>query len=249
MKVKRSNALDLCHAMGLKNADSWDNIRMASKIEALPDLSNIESLKKNVKDKAVKNLLEAVLTALEKEQSISILNDKSKPSKNGKPEKGAKATKKGKAKDEDEDDEEEEEEEEEDSSEDEDEEEEDSSDEDEESEEEEEEEEEDEDDEEEGKKGKKKGKKGKKEKKEKKKKPKKSAVAKDKWGFREDTRTSRINHAIWEAKKPISVKEIEKRAKASSIHSHLYKLKQMELVKNKEGRYFPTKKGAKLASK
>lgn len=288
MKISRSDALAVCEALGLKAAKQWDNTKMASKMESFTDMKDVEKKVAAIKGKDIKNLAKAILTALENEKGVEVVDDE-KPAKSAKKDKKAeKPAKKGKAAkesdddddDDDNDDEEEEESEDEDEegdddeSEDEDEDEEesddesdddeDSDDEDEESEDEDESDEDEDEDEsdededeedEEVEKPKKTGKKGKKgkdkpEKAEKAAKKgktkKKSAVEKDVFGNRVDTRTSRINMALWEASKALTVGEIEKKAKAKSIHSHLHKLVGKGLAKKtKDGKYQKTGKKAK----
>ncbi len=81
-----------------------------------------------------------------------------------------------------------------------------------------------------------------------KKKKKSSGVELDGWGNRTPTRTSRINSVLMKAKKPLSVAEIEEKAKCSSIHSHLSKLKGLKLIKKTDdNKFVATKEGAKKA--
>lgn len=247
MKVKYDEAVELLTALNYKTASRKDPIRLASALESLKDVDDIEVKKKKLADKGLKNLLDAIMTATEEEKDIKVIG---KPSKNGKP----------KAKAQDDDDEEEEEEEEDEEEEDEEEEEEEESEEDEDEEEEEEEEEEEPKAKKKGGKAKK-GKKGKKDdddeeeeepkskKKKKVKKAKREPVEKDAFGNRVGTRTSRINLAIINAKKPISMKQIEEKVEATSLHSHVYKLMQADWVKKVDGKYALTKKGAKKAGK
>lgn len=65
----------------------------------------------------------------------------------------------------------------------------------------------------------------------------KSAVEKDEWGTRKGTRTARINAALLTGK-ALTTKEIEEKANARGIHSHLVKLKSAGLiVRTEDGKY------------
>jgi cobalamin biosynthesis protein CobT len=258
MKVLKSQAVALMVACGLKNAAKMDNDQLADKLGGFP-----EKKLAGIKDKELKNLGKAVLTAIDEEKDITVVDDP----------KSKKAKAKAKVEDDedeeetdddeestDDDDEESDEDEEsddeestdddEDSEEESDEEESDESDEDEDSDDEEE---SDEDDEEDEPVKKKKGKKGEKaEKGEKKKVKRESTVEKDWAGNRLGTRTHRINMAITEKIK--SASQIATDAKATAIHSHLSKLKGLgyiENAKNKDGDkgFRLTKKGLALKGK
>jgi len=271
MKVECSEAVRVLKAMDVHTADSMGNPRLSRKLEALPDMNGLDKKVREIKDKELKNLVNAILAAIEEGKSIMVVDDsddespkkKVKTGDNGKAKKGAKAKDEDDDEEDDEDEEEpdeepeeedlEEEEDEGEESEDE------ESDEDEsedDEDEEEDEESESEDEEEEEVAPKKKVKagvngKGKKDKGEVavKEKPKKKAakaeVEVDVFGNRTGTRTSRINKAIWEAKGPLTAKQIEDKAKASSIHSHLYKLATRKFIKKTDdGRYVKTGKKA-----
>lgn len=64
-----------------------------------------------------------------------------------------------------------------------------------------------------------------------------TTVEKDEWGTRKGTRTARINAALLGGK-ALTTKEIEEKADARGIHSHLVKLKGMGvIVRTEDGKY------------
>ena len=83
-----------------------------------------------------------------------------------------------------------------------------------------------------------------------KRKPPVNNTPKDAWGTRQGTRTARINSVLMKASKALSTAQIEEKADATSIHSHLSKLMSEEKIQKVEGgKYEMTKKGRKLAGK
>jgi len=65
----------------------------------------------------------------------------------------------------------------------------------------------------------------------------KKSVEKDEWGTRKGTRTARINAALLTGK-ALTTKEIEAKANARGIHSHLVKLKNAKLIfRTDDGKY------------
>jgi outer membrane biosynthesis protein TonB len=225
MKVKRSEAVAALKALGLLAAGNWDAKKLKAQLERLDQLKGVEDLLKKVKDKKLKNLLDALLTACEEEKSVFVEDD-------GRAAAPA-ALKNGKAKadadegdDDDEDDEDDDEEESE-------------------GPEEEEGDEEDDEEEEEEKPAKKskpkkggKAKAGKNGKPKKKPAEKKSSVRRDEFGTSVEGRTGRnhrINMVILKAKgKMLTAPEISKRADADGTpHEHLKRLIRLGFVKEK----------------
>jgi cobalamin biosynthesis protein CobT len=234
MKVKRSEAVAALKALGLLAAGSWDAKKLKAQLERLDQLKGVEDLLKKVKDKKLKNLLDALLTACEEEKSVFVEDD-------GRAAAPA-ALKNGKAKadadegdDDDEDDEDDDEEESE-------------------GPEEEEGDEEDDEEEEEEKPAKKsKPKKGGKAKAGKNGKPAKkaTAAAKDFFGYSVGSRGNKINTFFKKkGEKTVKVEDIKSSTGLPRVHGHLKLLADDGLVARVDaGVYKLTKKGLKLAAK
>lgn len=210
MKVSRPEAISLFYALGFTSAEQWGNNRMGQKFAALADAPDLAKRKKGVKNKNLLNLLDAILTCVGEDKSVTV-EDEAKGAATKSMANLPKPKKSATARDEDEDDSDGDEEEEE--SEDEDSEEESDEPDDEDQEEEE---------EVETKKSAKKGKKSEKPSKNgKAPAPKReSVVEKDPFGNRIGTSAARINAVILKAKKPLTAAEIEESAKAPKVRVH-----------------------------